>query len=309
MTIYSYDIAPSPEAYERLRHTGVQIIAKPSVEGARGWRRAGGRPIDLLFIDGSHALQDVFGDFNAWMPFVRPGGEVVFHDYDSVERGGLAHLGSYVLLRTILRRGILDDPVHTDRLLRGAVGRPDRARVTAHECHQTFANLGSDVVRARDRDYAGWALVGEAPLARLIGCCLQTDGMRGLLSPEQATPPGKFLVFSRPLQPALEALAGRGIAGAQRVVVDNLQLCYLVAHALQRRRDALLSLASSRSEFFRWEEVLFMFEHAFGPSRFPDRIAAPAKADVAKLSVLVAREQVRLTALARLHEALVGDRL
>ena len=308
VAIYSFDIAPSTEAYERLRHTGVKIIAKPSVEGARDWNSAVGRPIDLLFIDGSHALAHVLDDFNAWAPFLRPGGEVVFHDYDSMERGGLVHLGSYVVLRTILNREILQDSVHTDRLLFGTIDSPECARVSAADCYQTFTGLGREIVCARDNGYAGWTLVGDPRFARLLGCCLKLSGAGALRSPDRAAPPGRFLVFSRPLASALETLAARGITSNNWLAVDSLHLCYFVAHALHDSRDALLSLAASRSEFFRSEEVLFMFEHAFGPSRFPDQVASCAESDVAQLSALVAREQVRLTVLARLLEALIGEK-
>lgn len=308
VAIYSFDMAPSTEAYERLQQTGVTIIAKPSVEGAREWDRIVGRPVDLLFVDGGHALVHVLEDFNAWVPLLRPGGEVIFHDYDSVERGGLVHLGSYVVLRTILGRALLQNPVHTDRLLFGSVGNPGLARVTAAECYLTLTGLAREIVRGRDADYAGWTLVGEAPLARLLSCCLRLSGAGAVRPPERAPTPGRFLVFSRPLAPALEALAQRSIASRDVLAVDNLNLCYFVARALANCRDALLRLAASRSEFFRWEEVLYMFEHAFGPSSFPDEVDAGAESDVAQLSALVAREQVRLTVLARLLEGLTGEK-
>lgn len=38
------------------------------------------KPIDLLFIDGDHSFDGCFTDINAWVPFVRRGGVVMFHD-------------------------------------------------------------------------------------------------------------------------------------------------------------------------------------------------------------------------------------
>jgi hypothetical protein len=37
-------------------------------------------PIDLLFIDGSHVFEDAVGDFDAFFPYVRPGGTIAVHD-------------------------------------------------------------------------------------------------------------------------------------------------------------------------------------------------------------------------------------
>jgi cephalosporin hydroxylase len=40
----------------------------------------GGRPVDLLFIDGDHTYEGVRADFEMYSPLVRPGGLIVFHD-------------------------------------------------------------------------------------------------------------------------------------------------------------------------------------------------------------------------------------
>lgn len=40
----------------------------------------GGKPIDLLFIDGDHTYEGVKQDWEMYFPLVRPGGMVVFHD-------------------------------------------------------------------------------------------------------------------------------------------------------------------------------------------------------------------------------------
>ena len=44
-------------------------------------------PIDLLFIDGDHLLPGVTKDIDGWTPFVKIGGYVLFHDYESVNWG------------------------------------------------------------------------------------------------------------------------------------------------------------------------------------------------------------------------------
>jgi predicted O-methyltransferase YrrM len=51
----------------------------------------GGRPLDLLLIDGDHTLAGVARDFHSYRPLVRDGGLVAFHDIveDSFTRTGI----------------------------------------------------------------------------------------------------------------------------------------------------------------------------------------------------------------------------
>lgn len=65
---------------DNVRNCGVQEyvtdIRSHSLTVAKSWTR----PIDILFIDGSHAYEDVKADFEAFYPFVKKGGIVAFHD-------------------------------------------------------------------------------------------------------------------------------------------------------------------------------------------------------------------------------------
>jgi len=54
----------------------VRPIQTNSLEAAARWSG----PIRLLFIDGEHSYESVRGDFDAWVPFVVPGGLVALHD-------------------------------------------------------------------------------------------------------------------------------------------------------------------------------------------------------------------------------------
>ncbi len=305
--VYSFDIAPSPEAYEHLKNTNVTIVAKSSTEGALTWMRTVSKPVDLLFIDGSHALQHVFADFNSWVPFLKPGGKIIFHDYDSAERGGLVHLGTRICLDTILRSGFLDEPVHQYRVLSGTIIQPSQVRLSEKACYQTFADLGRQIVHIRDTDYSGWTIVNDGQFAKLLWGC-QGAHRAVPISPDKANDPNKkYLVSVRPLAPALNLLRERSISGDSIVAVDSLSACYIVAHALERNRDHCLKLTSSQKEFLRWEEILFMFEHAFGSSQFPDKLPdASVESDIAQLSRIVAREQVRLTILSHLLKTFVS---
>jgi len=48
-----------------------------SVEVSKGWNK----PIDFLFIDGDHSEEGCTRDANAWMPFLKCGAILGFHDY------------------------------------------------------------------------------------------------------------------------------------------------------------------------------------------------------------------------------------
>ena len=305
--IYSFDISPSAEAYERLKGTNISIVAKSSIEGAREWKETIGKSVDLIFIDGSHALQNVFEDFSFWVLHLKPGGEMIFHDFDSIERGGLVHLGVHLVLRTILNQGILERPVHTDRLLYGTILNPNTVRLEGRSCWESLFDLGRHILRVCNTDYTGWLVVGEGRFARLLIGCLNIDRKVKLLSPDQANVSGNYLVLSRPLEAALDTLRKTGISKDSVVAIDNLQACYIIDRALRKNRDHLLAIACSRKELFRWEEVLCMFEHGCGPSPFPFRLQEiDMNSNVGQLSRMVAYEQVKLTFLSHLLEALVG---
>ena len=53
-----------------------------SVEGSRTWHE----PIDLLIIDGDHQELSVRKDIAAWVPEVRVGNYILFHDYYHAEK-------------------------------------------------------------------------------------------------------------------------------------------------------------------------------------------------------------------------------
>jgi predicted O-methyltransferase YrrM len=55
----------------------IQKIKKLSHDAAAGWKD----PIDFLYIDGDHSYDAVVRDVRNFVPFVREGGVVAFHDY------------------------------------------------------------------------------------------------------------------------------------------------------------------------------------------------------------------------------------
>lgn len=54
-------------------------------------------PVDFLFVDGSHDLDDVRTDIECWLPKLRPGGVIAFHD--SWHMGGVRGATSELLRR------------------------------------------------------------------------------------------------------------------------------------------------------------------------------------------------------------------
>lgn len=44
------------------------------------------KPIDLLFIDADHSYEGVRADYETWLPLVRLGGTIIFHDYSYDKR-------------------------------------------------------------------------------------------------------------------------------------------------------------------------------------------------------------------------------
>jgi predicted O-methyltransferase YrrM len=76
----------SKAAFARFNHNisangyreRVTWIKAPSTEVAKAWTR----PIGMLFIDGAHDKVSVQADYDAWSPFVTPGGVIAFHDAD-----------------------------------------------------------------------------------------------------------------------------------------------------------------------------------------------------------------------------------
>lgn len=60
------------------RFKGWSLIPQTSEYVATRW--AAPTPIDLLYVDASHILEDVQNDWNMWTPHVRKGGIVILHD-------------------------------------------------------------------------------------------------------------------------------------------------------------------------------------------------------------------------------------
>ena|SRR3990167_95648 len=79
-TIYTIDIV-SQQIIEKVKEfPNINLICGYSKDIAAGWDKG---EIDMLFIDGDHTYDLVMEDIKGWLPRVKDGGIVCFHDYGS----------------------------------------------------------------------------------------------------------------------------------------------------------------------------------------------------------------------------------
>ena len=74
---------------------------------------------------------------------------------------------------TLLRLGILEAPVHKDRILYGTISQPETVNLEAKDCYQTFEQMGQGLVRLWETDCTEWTLIGDEPFANFIRGCLK----------------------------------------------------------------------------------------------------------------------------------------
>lgn len=143
--IFSIDLCPSVRAAENLKDTDVRLIHQSSASFSRVWGREISAPIDFLYVDGDHSFLGIQEDFNAWIPFVRPGGTVAFHDYDPPERRGVVHLGVQVFLDAVLGKGFLGGVRHRYKLLSGLVPAEPFGPIGHRDGFEALLKLGARV--------------------------------------------------------------------------------------------------------------------------------------------------------------------
>lgn len=66
-------------AFEKAGREPPEQIQSESIPAGKNWKRG---KVDLVFIDGNHYEEFVRGDIEAWLPHIRKGGILAFHDYD-----------------------------------------------------------------------------------------------------------------------------------------------------------------------------------------------------------------------------------
>lgn len=89
----------NPEFNPRQLALPLQIHGD-SKEVGKSWKE----PVDLLFIDGDHSIPGVVGDVRAWIPHVKIGGIVIFHDYECAIWADVARVVNYLWDAKIVSR-------------------------------------------------------------------------------------------------------------------------------------------------------------------------------------------------------------
>lgn len=87
-----------PHFLQTLKRTGIREQVDPIHKASADAVHDVERPIDFLFIDGSHEEADVQRDFDDWYPKVKPGGIIAFHD--SWHMSGARRVTNRILYRS-----------------------------------------------------------------------------------------------------------------------------------------------------------------------------------------------------------------
>lgn len=89
--VVSYDPVDRPERHRYLELVTPSVRERLTYIPERGETGPGdeGGPVELLYIDSSHAREPTVREFEAWRPVMAPGTIVVFDDYDHPDYPGI----------------------------------------------------------------------------------------------------------------------------------------------------------------------------------------------------------------------------
>ena len=299
--IFSYDIAPSKEAFANLEGCDIKIIPQASVVGAQNWKSTCGKPIDVLFIDGSHTFLNVCQDYLSWTPHARPGATILFHDYDPVERGGVVHLGVRLFVDALRELGALAGTAHIGRIFSGQLKRA----VTLAEVNacavETWKKYGREIIQFQQRELSSASIVCDKSWQNLISILLYSDNL-AFNNKAPYNPNVPLLVCERP-----RTKNGEGLLNLPNAILfDDFLLCYQLASVHGKNRDDLLSRVVDRKAFFKWEEHLEMLGHMANiNSGIGTIFEVPCTISMEELSRICARELLRLSFLLRIRDSLI----
>lgn len=68
-------------AFRRAGKEPPEQIQSGSIRVGKDWKRG---KVDLVFVDGDHSEPGIRGDITAWLPHIRRGGIIAFHDCDGI---------------------------------------------------------------------------------------------------------------------------------------------------------------------------------------------------------------------------------
>jgi hypothetical protein len=259
VSIYTYDLSPSNEALENLKGLDVHIVAKSSVMGAKEWPRKNKKPIDLLFIDGSHTLENVYLDFVSWFPYVKVGGKILFHDFDPIHRGGVAHLGVKVFVDALRQLHIFSDVQYVGRVFAGIKKDETHFGKLVEGCIYAWKNIGRKIVKFLEFDFKNCNFIGyEDDYLTVLRELRGFNGKR-IEDLEEIAIENNVIILPHPLS---KNIIERISAQNNVVLLDELIFVYLLYDSILNNRNKVLEITKNRGMYFKWEEVLEMNNHA-----------------------------------------------
>ena len=145
VNIYTIDLNPSDIARSALKETSVKIICDDSINFSKKWAKEIKKSIDFLLIDGDHSFLGVYRDYFNWLPNTNPNTLIVFHDYDSPERGGVAHFGVRIFIDTLIGTEAITDVNHEYRFLFCKQNLLKKNNLTIDDYYNRQINIGKDI--------------------------------------------------------------------------------------------------------------------------------------------------------------------
>lgn len=288
--IFSYDIVISETAKKNLAGRDVKLISLPSVEGANRWNEMCGKPVDLLFIDGSHLYADVVGDFLAWLPHVSGDARILFHDYDPIDRGGVVHLGVQLLIDSLKHLSLVRDSEHIGRVYSCRIRCVPKANELLEAASLVWSKKiektgqiprlleESDVVVASESNRYSQFLLSMSLLdERKISREWRDGGCKAVFLPQ-----------------ILSEQNRKRVIDCEAALIDEFTLRYLAQHMLFENRELFVSGVKDRNLFFKYEELLDILNSACESGRNMDAVFNARTESLADLSSFVSREMLRL---------------
>ena len=104
--LHSYDPYPGKLLPSLVKlHKNTFSHSATSLQGAKSWSLEAQGKVNLLIIDGSHTLESVHQDYTVWRKLLSKPSEIIFHDYDPIERDGASHPAVKILCDSLLSFG------------------------------------------------------------------------------------------------------------------------------------------------------------------------------------------------------------
>ena len=296
ISIHTYDISPSEEARNNLHGLDcITIHEKSSAEGAAEWATQNNNKIDFLFIDGSHTLENIFHDFLLWLSHVKEGGIIALHDYDPLHRGGFAHLGVKVFVDALLSLNVLTKTEHIGRIIGGEKGESVTHDELATACYNSWGKIGQKGFELQHFSFDQCELFGEED--EVVSVLRQLMGANGECSLKANT-----IILPQPIS---KSILGLMYGNNNLILLEELTFFYLLWDLLLQNRSKVIQITQDKNAFFKWEEVLEMFDHSNSIANADD-VFEISTSDIHTLSQICARELVRVNILKNIFLSMTG---